>query len=166
MSARSVNVEVPVTSAWDTAAVKRPRRAITLRSVTVALTGVPCTGTSPAKASGALPAATRTAGRASIASDSSPSSMLRIRSTPGNRENGPALVTSAVLTRQSKSLKEAPAGEAATSRVTPPPFFQGTARRSRCRQELRAAAVGRHNVQGSGTQKLPSALCGTPASIS
>ena len=49
------------------------------------------------------------------------------RSTPAKAENGPAWSMVAMLTRQSKPSMPAPSGQAAISRVVPPPFFQGAA---------------------------------------
>jgi hypothetical protein len=60
---------------------------------------------------------------------------------PSNIENAPATDTSATLTRQSKASKAAPGGDAAISRVAPPPFFHGTAFKSAARIMLKAAAM-------------------------
>ena len=66
-----------------------------------------------------------------------PSIKVITLSTPEKAEKGPSLSICATLTRQSKSSKLAPAGCQSTSRVRPPPFFQGEAGRScrsnRCR---------------------------------
>nr|WP_202619088.1 hypothetical protein [Ornithinimicrobium cavernae] len=70
-----------------------------------------------------------------------PSSRVIARSTPGNVENVPARSTSAMLTRQSKSSAPEPGGWARSSRVTPPPFFQGTAGRSRHRRTAASSAM-------------------------
>lgn len=66
-----------------------------------------------------------------------PSIRVMTLSTPGKAEKGPSASICATLTRQSKSSKLAPAGCQSTSRVKPPPFFQGVAgnscRSNRCR---------------------------------
>ena len=56
-----------------------------------------------------------------------PASTTRLRSIPGKREKAPLEATLALLMRQSKSSRLAPAGQMASSSVEPPPFFQGMA---------------------------------------
>ncbi|GAA3069679.1 hypothetical protein GCM10020254_11820 [Streptomyces goshikiensis] len=55
---------------------------------------------------------------------------------PGKPEKGPSAATSARLTRHSKAPVPADSGQAAISRVTPPPFFQTAAARSAARRTL------------------------------
>jgi hypothetical protein len=112
---------------------KLPRRVMTLRSVTAAPTGSADAATSPGENTGGVSGQTAIASRPSIDSDSRPASTAIRRSTPGKAENGPLEHTSAMLTRQSKVVRSLCTGYRATSRVTPPPFFQGTAARSAAR---------------------------------
>ncbi|GGQ22779.1 hypothetical protein GCM10010215_54180 [Streptomyces virginiae] len=63
-----------------------------------------------------------------------PSASVRVRSIPGKAEKGPSAATSARLARQRKESMPAPTGQAAISRVTPPPFFQTVAGRSAARR--------------------------------
>jgi hypothetical protein len=57
-----------------------------------------------------------------------PESSTRVRSTPGNDENGPSRSISATLTRHAKAFRSASGGPTAISNVRPPPFFHGILR--------------------------------------
>ena len=90
------------------------------------LTSVALTGTSAAKARGALEGSRCTGGWPSISSAMpAPVRIVSVRSICSKIENGPSMATVAMLTRQSKSPRPALCGKTAISIVSPPPFFHG-----------------------------------------
>jgi hypothetical protein len=108
------------------------RRAITLKSSQAPASKRAWTRASPGKAKGCSGVSSRWSMVLSSLARCMPppSSSVITRSMPEKDENGPSLATAAMLTRQSKSSMFAPGGWHTTSRVTPPPFFQGMVGRS------------------------------------
>src|ERR1700692_342773 len=98
---------------------------------------------SPANASESQRARTCRGPAESMSTISAPSINVSTRSIPSNTENPPASDTSATLTRQSKASNAEPCGDAAISRVAPPPFFHGTAFKSAARIMLKAENIVR-----------------------
>ena len=128
---------------------------MTLRSSTGPSTSVAVVGRSAGKDRGADAAVSSTGAPPSIVSRiPAPSRMVRVRSTPGKLENGPAFVTRAMLTRQSNVASPAPSGETAISVVSPPPFFHGMRRYSRARI-TRIRLVHRQGITARRRRRSP-----------
>src|SRR5580704_10643747 len=114
--------------------MKRRRRVITLRSVISPAVSRADAASSPGKLIGSDPRESVNGACCPIVSTRpSPLTTARVRSIPGNTENGPSDATCAMLTRQSKLSSDAPAGATAISVVEPPPFFHGVVRQSLAR---------------------------------
>ena len=91
----------------------------------------PLMGSSPEKATGSKRFALSAGRFGRSNSIPGPSMTVRMRHNPGKVENGPSEATSAMLSRQANSPSSSCR---AISRVTPPPFFQGTGARSAYRR--------------------------------
>src|SRR5260370_18095661 len=100
---------------------------------------------SPAKLIGSAPHSSVTGALLPIVSAAPfPLRTARVRSMPGNSENGPSAATLATLMRQANVSSEAPDGSIAISVVEPPPFFQGVVRYSLARMIFNAGLPSAH----------------------